>query len=206
MKTTLIKFTPEPDQACLTAAVICRQSKMHMDVLKNALQSGHYSLLEHAVFTFEVLGMSRVTSHQLVRHRIASYAQSSQRALEIKGMDWYVTPDSIVEKGQTAKFHGVAEIIKQAYDSFIEAGVPKEDARFILPNATKTSLIITMNARELHSFFVLRCCKRAQWEIRGMADDMLRLCKLVAPVIFTGAGRQCDVCNEPCKYKKEKNE
>lgn len=186
---------------CLQAAGICRQSENHEQAFNAAIEAGHVSLLEFWGASFKVEGMSRVCSHQLVRHRVASFAQSSQRALAIEGLDWFVIPATIAKYNKTAEYYSLLEVIQQTYDSFIEAGIPKEDARFILPNATKTSLIITMNARELHHFFALRCCYKAQWEIKEMADYMLLLCKEIAPIIFKDAGRQCKTCKEPCKHQ-----
>jgi len=194
MKVKLVNYTPEPDITCMRAAIVCRDSEPSMGVLERALNAGHESLLEHAVFTFEISGVSRSLSHQLVRHRIASFAQTSQRHVKLEeGHDWYVTPDNV-----TPSFHTSMEMCRQSYLHEIENGTSLEDARYVLPNATKTSLVMTINARSLHNLFALRCCERAQWEIRYLANEMLKQVKLVAPVIFKGAGKQCDTCKEPC--------
>jgi len=195
MKIRLIRHTPEPDAVCMTAAVMCRNSEPSMDILRRALDSGHDSLLEHASFTFKIEDVSRSCGNQLVRHRIASFAQISQRHVILEnGHEWYVTPSNA-----TPAFHSAMEMCRQAYLHEIETGVPIEDARYLLPNATKTNLVMTANARSLHNFFALRCCERAQWEIRNLANNMLCHCKRVAPVLFASAGKQCDTCKEPCK-------
>lgn len=195
MKIKLIRHTPEPDAICMSAAVICRDTKPSMAVLRRALDAGHYSLLEHASFTFKIEGISRACSHQLVRHRLASFAQVSQRYVKIEQEhDWYVTPPS-----SPPDYHTIMEVLRLAYERQIEAGFPLEDARYLLPNATKTDLVMTANARSLHNFFALRCCDRAQWEIRALANTMLLHCKRVAPVVFEEAGKQCNTCKEPCK-------
>jgi len=195
MKVKLTNYTPEPDITCMRAAIMCRNSDPSMGILKKALSTGHDSLLEHATFTFEITDVSRALSHQLVRHRIASFAQQSQRHVKLRdGHDWYVAPPTA-----TPGFHMAIEVARQAYLQAIDNGMPLEDARYLLPNATKTSLVMTMNARSLHNFFALRCCNRAQWEIREMANKMLHHCKRVAPVIFEGAGKQCATCKDPCK-------
>lgn len=171
--------------------------------LGRVLASGHESILEHAVYTFEVKGVSRALTHQLVRHRIASYSQQSQRYVKQSHFD-FVMPKSIEENDNqiwslyAQDLRDVAnayeegmEIIAKLYQSMLNVGIPEEDARYILPNATCTNIIVTMNARELLHFFSLRCCERAQWEIRELADMMLRICKEVSPTIFANAGPFC---------------
>jgi len=179
--------------------------------LKHALDSGHESVAEHAVFTFAVSGVSRALTHQLVRHRMASYSQQSQRYVKMSGkvnesqFD-FVTPESFMttvtddywntESGNNStlaseEFESLMESIGELYERMINAGIPEEDARYILPNACTTNLVVTMNGRELRHFFNLRCCTRAQWEIRELADKMLELVKEVAPILFENAGASC---------------
>ncbi len=170
---------------------------------------GHHSVLEHASFTFGIDGISRSTSHQLVRHRIASYSQQSQRYVKNDKNNEYITPESISKNPEFAKrFESAVADIYALYGEMTEAGIPAEDARFILPNASCTKIIVTMNARSLLHFFTLRGCERAQWEIRAMAIEMIGLAKEVAPIIFADAGPACvrGACSEgamTCGHPKE---
>jgi len=203
MKIVLLRYTDDPDRVCAAAAASCYSgdgaSQLHESLsdkkvgmlLKHTVGKGHHSVVEHAVFTFSIEGVSRALTHQLVRHRIASYSQQSQRYVRFDEPT-YVTPPE-VEKRQDAKevFDATVEATWEAYGRMVDEGVPEEDARFILPNAATTNITVTMNARELIHFFSLRCCLRAQWEIRRMAQRMLDECKRVAPVIFAEAGRPC---------------
>ncbi|WP_129124745.1 FAD-dependent thymidylate synthase [Geomonas oryzae] len=204
MKVALLQHTPEPELTIALAARLC-YSSADIEALKEKLSGadvkkfldkimslGHQSVLEHASFTFGVDGISRVTSHQLVRHRVASFSQQSQRYVSHKERFAVVTPDSIAGNPEHLKlFEAQVAAVHAAYAALVEAGVPAEDARYLLPNATETKIIITMNARELLHFFAVRCCERAQWEIRAMAIEMLRLVKPVAPTVFEKAGPGC---------------
>lgn len=149
------------------------------------------SILEHNAFVFHVSGISRVTSHQLVRKRIASFSQQSQRYVNAINFD-FITPPSITSAGYNEEYEKLIEQLLNFYTQLVENGVPKEDARYILPNATTTQLIVTMNAHALIDFFANRCCTRAQWEIRELANKMLQEVKQVAPTIFRNAGAYCD--------------
>ena len=213
MKVELVAFTPNPDAVCNMAAGTCvsedipvlETSVNKYRALKGALKSGHESVAEHASFTFAVEGVSRALSHQLVRHRIASFSQQSQRYVNMDRFKW-VMPKSIDYSDKMCctklicdpdtpfirdAYIELMDEIQSLYEQFVEAGIPEEDARYILPNACTTNIVVTMNARELRHFFRLRCCERAQWEIREMADKMLELCEEVAPVIFADAGASC---------------
>ncbi len=160
---------------------------------------GHASVLEHVVLTFGVEGISRAASHQLVRHRIASYSQQSQRY--VSADFGYVTPGTIGEaegrKGKkgsaalAALYHDHMEKSSALYAKLLAGGIPPEDARFVLPNASETKILVTMNARELHHFFALRLCRRAQWEIREAAMRMFDLAVAQAPLLFEKAGPGC---------------
>lgn len=199
----LIAHTPNPDQVCSMAARTCTSHSCPMldsnvGTLRHALASGHESVAEHAVFTFQVEGISRACSHQLVRHRLASYSQQSQRYVNMDGFE-YVKPPSIDPElqvkysGQSLEytFDDMMDMIDGWYHYLIEAGIPEEDARYVLPNACCTNIVVTMNARELRHFFGERCCTRAQWEIREMAEKMLEQVRAVAPVLFEGVGPKC---------------
>ena len=155
------------------------------------IQMGHASTMEHVSFTFGIEGVSRVLTHQLVRHRLASYSQQSQRYVAEHDFE-YILPPSIAERPEASeRFKALMENIQQAYNDLVEAGVPKEDARYVLANATETKIVVTMNARSLMHFFNLRCCNRAQWEIRELAYKMLAEAKAVAPLLFKNAGASC---------------
>lgn len=165
------------------------------DFIGRVLASGHESPVEHVSFTFAVSGVSRALSHQLVRHRIASFSQQSQRYVKIYAENFsYIIPESVRKAGveavqcYTQNMHNTA----CDYEFLIEQGVPAEDARFVLPNACETRILFTMNTRTLWNFFGLRCCTRAQWEIRTMANMMLDQCRVVCPVLFANAGAKCD--------------
>ena len=163
------------------------------EILRRALCYGHESVIEHASFTFFVEGISRSLTHQLVRHRIASYTQQSMRYVDLtKNRDYTVRPESIAKEEKLSELYDrLMRETKDAYDLFLGKGIPPEDARFVLPIATQTKIATTMNARELRHFFALRCCLRAQWEIRELANAMLNICKSVAPSLFADAGPSC---------------
>jgi len=195
MKVKLLAHTPEPEKVCALAMRGCRLRNAPVEedltkpveyYIKLAKRLGHTSVLEHANATFNIEGISRVTSHQLVRHRIASYSQQSQRVVKpTNTQDWYVTPPSIA-KVDAYRYHSGMQKIKEYYEKFLQLGIPIEDARYFLPNATKTNITMTMNARSLLNFFNLRLSEHAQWETRIMARLMLEEVKKVAPTIFEG--------------------
>ena len=197
MNIELLAFTPCPESVCDLGARVCVSYDMpeldeDLKALGHALASGHESVLEHASFTFAIEGISRACSHQLVRHRIASYSQQSQRYVKMDKFSTMVPPtirdasDDIFNE-----YFSLMIAISNTYASFIERGIPEEDARYILPNACTTNLIVTMNARELRHFFSLRCCERAQWEIKQVAEMMLALVREVAQTLFEDAGPRC---------------
>ena len=190
MKVELIAYTPTASGVCCDAAAVCTNSKNGYRSLQHSMASGHESVLEHAVFTFRVEGLSRAALAQLTRHRLASFSVQSQRYVRIRGID-LVMPESIRNSDFYVEAGSLLEDVMNLYQRMVDAGIPCEDARYITPQAVPTALIVTMNARELRHFFRLRCCNRAQWEIRQMADEMLRLCKKAAPEIFRGAGPGC---------------
>ena len=148
-------------------------------------------LMKHASFTFSISGVSRALTHQLVRHRMASYTQQSQRYVKVEDLAETAVKPKTVDGDAESLFRGVMEHIQDAYGRLLSAGVPEEDARFILPNAAPTNIIVTMTAKHLLHFFGLRCCNRAQWEIRELADRMLKLVRSVDPEAFRKAGPNC---------------
>jgi len=203
MYVKLIKYTENPERVIALAARLC-YSKSKIDDLENELSEsyarnlvkkiislGHYSVLEHVNFTFGIGGISRVTSHQLVRHRIASYSQQSQRYVDYKNLEVVIPPSIMDHREALERFKEAVDILEELYRWMIEKEIPVEDSRYILPNATTTSIVVTMNGRELDHFFTLRCCRRAQWEIRAMAKKMLREVRGVAPTLFRASGPSC---------------
>lgn len=204
MQVKLLNWTPEPENTVATAARLCYSDASIMELadkmqgveaaklVAKLVAMGHFSPLEHVSFTFGVQGVSRTLTHQLVRHRIASYSQKSQRYVKEDHFDFVIPPSIANNPEARGKYLQVMEDIRQAYTQ-LAAVAEKEDARYILPNACHTSIIITMNSRGLLNFFEHRCCNRAQWEIRQLAWKMLALVREQAPTIFAHAGARCDV-------------
>ncbi|MDZ7837004.1 MAG: FAD-dependent thymidylate synthase [Actinomycetota bacterium] len=170
-------------------------------LVRFVVKSGHLSTIEHISFTFAIEGVSRALTHQLVRHRLASYNQQSQRYVKFKeGLD-YVVPFSIQDDAKAnALFEDMVESTHKLYKQMLDMGIEAEDARYILPNASETKIVVTMNGRELLHFFTVRCCNRAQWEIRELATAMLKMVKKVSPVVFEKAGPNC--LSGPCPEGK----
>lgn len=227
IKVTLLEHTPEPEKLAATAAKLCYSSsdisslregltdEKIKDFINMLVSIGHESVMEHVSFTFGIEGISRACSHQLVRHRIASYSQKSQRYVNENGFE-FVTPPAIEELPDakleydrvigiiTESYEKIADMLTEKHRSdFIAQGLDEksaaskarklanEDARFLLPNACETKIVVTMNVRSLFNFFRHRCCNRAQWEIREVAVQMLQLCLKAAPNIFSHAGPSC---------------
>lgn len=214
MKVKLLAHTPNPDAIAGAAARSCYSERGASEILeenqrektdkslKICIERGHVSTVEHASFTFSVEGVSRALSHQLVRHRIASYCQQSQRRVRLDAPS-YVMPWTVARNEKTDEIYKNAlATATDAYKKMLEAGIPTEDARYVLPNATQTNIVVTMNARSLLNFFGLRCCTHAQWELRKVANEMLRQIKQVAPLIFEKAGPPC-VTNGICPEHDE---
>lgn len=157
--------------------------------LRLAKRLKHWGVFEHATFTVSIGGISRSCTHQLVRHRLASYLQQSLR--HVTPNQWKVPATIDVDSLDLERFDKVTKAVDRIfsiYDELVAKGIPKEDARFILPIGTLTNISITMNAREWLHFFKLRLSKAAQWEIRTMAHEILLKLRKIAPVIFEGAG------------------
>jgi len=162
------------------------------EFVSRILDSGHESPIEHVSFTFAVSGVSRALTHQLVRHRISSYSQQSQRYVKAGEEFGYILPKSIEESGMGADYIIHMAKVARFYARLTDAGIPPEDARFVLPNACETRIVVTMNCRSLLHFFEQRCCQRAQWEIRALANTMLGICREKLPVVFETAGAACE--------------
>lgn len=205
MNVELIANTPEPEAVIEQAARICYMSKpkdleARTRFLQNIIKSGHESVIEHASATFKITGVSRSLTHQLVRHRIASYSQQSQRYCSFEKISacddiWYVTPPEIAAN-ETALdlYEHCMNVISDTYLGLSKLGIKNEDCRFVLPNSCKTQIFITMNFRSWRHFIKLRLDPHAQWEIRAMAKQICFKLNDIAPVIFD------DI------YKKMKNE
>lgn len=236
LKVILLSHTPDPERIISAAAKLCYSNSGIDDIMDGLtnekvdqflnllMDMGHASPIEHVNFTFGIEGVSRSLTHQLVRHRLASYSQKSQRYV-MEGQFNYIIPPEI-DNNKKAKeiFVQAMEDDQRAYDKLVEALMEKhldenmlqyknekkarsmaeksaiEDARYVLPNACETKIIATMNARELLHFFNHRCCNRAQWEIRELAMQMLILAKKVAPIVFKNSGPNC--VNGPCPEGK----
>lgn len=233
-KVLLIRHTLEPEETVALGARLC-YSKANIDNLTEKISStdqtafveklldmGHESVLEHASFTFGIEGVSRVLLAQLTRHRIASFSVQSQRYVSYEKGFGYIIPPRIEELGQeaVAKFSEQMETIQNWYVEWQKmlgnnGEGSNEDARFVLPNACETRILMTMNVRELRHFFSLRMCSRAQWEIRDMARQMHKLCLEVAPSLFADAGPAClrgkcsegeKTCGKMLEIRKERQE
>ena len=162
------------------------------ELVQRCIRSGHTSVLEHVSFTFAISGVSRALSHQLVRHRMASYSQQSQRYVKSGELE-YVCPPSLLNATsfERAIFLDALQEIEDVYKALLESGVSAEDARFMLPNATATAIVMTMNCRALLHFFEERCCNKAQWEIHRMAMEMMSCMVDELPEVFNFAGPKC---------------
>lgn len=232
MKVKILSHTPEPDKVISMAAKLCYSSvgvdqieenltPESIDKFLNMLITiGHESPLEHVSFTFAVEGISRACSHQIVRHRIGSYSQQSQRYVKLNQFE-YIIPQEINEieeakvifveamKNDQEVYDRLVDILfEKHYNNLIKFGKNEkeakrqaekkaiEDARYVFPNACETKMVFTMNTRSLYNFLNHRCCERAQWEIRNLAIEMLRQLKQVAPVLFKNMGPNC--VSGPC--------
>jgi thymidylate synthase (FAD) len=233
LSVTLIQHTPDPEKTIAAAAKLCYShsgaAQLMDDLTPEAVEKflgrlmtmGHASPIEHATFTFAIEGVSRSLTHQLVRHRLASFSQQSQRYVSEKAGFDYIVPPEIAAIPEAREIYVKAMDNDQAaYDALAEKLIAKhkaeliaagksekeaaraaekqsiEDARYVLPNGCETKIVVTMNVRELLHFFNQRCCNRAQWEIRACATQMLKQCRDVAPILFAKAGPPC--VSGPC--------
>ena len=238
MKVELLTHTNNIEDVITSAGKLCYSKVGVSEILEKSTPEdnerfikmlsdmGHHSPLEHVSFTFAIEGVSRALTHQLVRHRIASYSQQSQRYVNLDKTFEYITPPAILSEDELKYvFDHIMNVLHNAYMvmsenlkvKYLENGMNEreankkaiEDARYVLPNACETKIVVTMNARTLLHFFEKRCCSRAQWEIREMANKMLKLCNEISPTLFSLAGPTCKkgYCNEgnmSCnpKYRK----
>jgi len=204
MDVRLLNSTPQPERAIAASARVCYapvgaaelMETLGEDEIRRILRiimtSGHLSALEHASYTFAIDGVSRAMTHQLVRHRIASFNQQSQRYVRYDDEPSFIVPPTVADNPDAlVRFDCACADAFEAYRAQIDAGIPAEDARYLLPNAMDTKIVVTMNIRELLHFFSLRCCRRAQWEIRAVSERMLELVTPTAPYIFADAGAAC---------------
>lgn len=210
MNVQLVSYSIAPRETAALAAGICTSAVNSSKALEAAMASGHESVLEHASFTFRISDISRVTLAQLTRHRIASFSVQSQRYVAPEESH-YVVPETVTEtEGAEPIFDQAVHTAYMCYQKLLEMGIPKEDARYVLPEGTTTELLLTMNVRELRHFFSLRCCNKAQWEIRELAWEMLERCQDVCPELFKDAGPGClrgscpeaKPCGKPVKEMK----
>lgn len=207
----LLSHTPEPEQVVAAAARLCystagagelheRLERLEVErLIRHLREVGHTSPFEHASFTFAIEGVSRSLTHQLVRHRMASYSQQSQRYVDESRFEHIVPPSIACCDAAKAVFVQAMNDANEAYRQLVESGIPREDARYVLPNACETKIVVTLNARALLNFLAHRTCTRAQWEIRQLAAIMLMQVRGVAPVLFEVAGPPCEtdgVCHE----------
>lgn len=226
MKVKILTHTPNLEDVITSAGKLC-YSKVGVDEIskkstkedterfvKMLSDIGHHSPLEHVSFTFAVEGVSRALTHQLVRHRIASYSQQSQRYVNLEETFDFVYPNAIINEGLSSEYAEIMDYIHSKYvdltqkleEKYLARGMDKrsankkaiEDARYVLPNACETKIVFTMNVRTLLHFFEKRCCVRAQEEIRLLANEMLRQCREISPTLFNNAGATCKrgYCNE----------
>lgn len=206
MNVELLQYPENPERAVATAARLCyapvgatelmetMPPERVESVLSTIMASGHFSTLEHVSYTFAVDGVSRALTHQLVRHRLASFNQQSQRYVKFSGDVEVVKPPTVAANEETSQvFDGAIKAATEAYHKLLDAGVPAEDARYLLPNAAETKIVITMNIRELLHFLSLRCCNRAQWEIRDAACAALAALRKTSPLLFSLYGPSCFV-------------
>ena len=188
MEIELLLITNNAEELIEKSARVCYNSKLNKSKRKVFLQSlikkGHHSILEHATATFKISGISRALSHQLVRHRLASYSQQSQRYVDMNNFDYIIPPKIENDYKLFNDYENLMEQTRQLYSKMIKAGIKKEDARFILPNATKTELIMTANFREWRHIIELRCSKKAQWEIREVFKKILIMLYDESPIVF----------------------
>ncbi len=213
LKVELLQHNAEPEMIAALAAKLCYSgaelsdlqekvsSAEQTDFIQKLISMGHFSVFEHVSFSFGIEGVSRALTHQLVRHRLASYSQKSQRYVKAGDEFPYIIPHTIKDNSHALEiFNNAMKEIAECYNKLSALDIPAEDARYVLPNACETKIIVTMNARELLHFFALRSCNRAQWEIRELSDKMLALCYATAPAIFEKAGPGC--VNKGCTEGK----
>ena len=187
---TLLAITPDAEKLIEEAGRTCYLSlnritdNSEKNFIRNSIKRGHLSIIEHASASFRIKGASRSFTHQLVRHRLASYSQQSQRYVNESDFN-YIIPPEIAENSETSDiFREFIETSKRTYTALLEKGIKKEDARFVLPNALESEIVLSANFRELRFMFLLRLKKNAQWEIRRVCLEMLKIMQEQAPSVF----------------------
>lgn len=215
LKVKLLSHTADPEQIVIAAIRQCYSSvgaeelkektteEVKKRLIKQVIESGHTSTLEHASFTFAIDGASRVTEIHLIRHRLASFSIQSGRYVKRGDAAYRIPPTvkALKDKKLYEKYLEHLDKTQELYNELLAAGIPAEDARYCQPQSVQVKIVMTMNARELLHFFNLRSCKRAQWEVREIAQQMLDLVKEVAPIIFENAGAPC-VSEKECDQGK----
>ena len=202
----LISYTPNPVNAIETAASTCYDSQpTEGKIMRHCYKSGHHSVLEFADFSFKITGVSRALTHQLVRHRVASYAQRSQRYCKEDGFQT-VTPSSVKRNpAALEKYEATIESLKTVYSELLALGIPAEDARMLLPNACCTEICVKMNLRELIHFCNERMCTCAQWEIRQLAKKMAEAAISVEPMLADYLVPKCEANKPYCFCTESKS-
>lgn len=186
----LLAITPNPEKLIEEAGRTCYLSLSKItddserNFIRSAIKRGHHSILEHASASFRILGASRSFTHQLVRHRIASFSQQSQRYVDEAEFNYIVPPDIAANEEALSVYREFIENSRNTYAKFRDLGIKKEDARFILPNALESQIVFSANFREFRSVFNLRLDKAAQWEIRRVCLEMLKILQEKAPSVF----------------------
>ena len=178
---------PEPERLLARAGRVCYASEKKgelEDFIRSRIRQKHFSLLEHCQLAFEISGISRVTSHQLVRHRIASYSQASQRFIDMSSADFVVPPSIQGSNPARAIFNEATRVALAAYEELRALGIKKEDCRFVLPNATKTTLVMSMNIRSIRNLVEVRLGGGSQWEIRELVEEILTVSRRAIPSAF----------------------
>jgi thymidylate synthase (FAD) len=213
LKVELLSHTADPEGIVVAAIRQCYspvgakelKEKTSQEVkerlIKQVIESGHTSTLEHASFTFAIDGVSRVTEIHLIRHRIASFSIQSGRYVKRGDAAYRVPPKikALPDKKLYEKYLKHLDNAQELYNELTDVGIPAEDARFCQPQSVQVKIVMSMNARELLHFFSLRTCTRAQWEIQEIGHQMLKLVRKVAPIIFENAGPPCvseKLCNQ----------
>lgn len=158
--------------------------------IQRRVEEGHESIIEHSSASFEISGISRSCSHQLVRHRLASFSQESQRYVDMSNPEWIIPPDVAADPEAMEVWEATLAKVQEAYRQLRARGIRKEDARFLLPNAAATRLVMTANFRELLHLFRIRISPHAQWEICQVAIQMLEAVYAHAPNVFGGVREQ----------------
>jgi len=201
MNVELISSTPNPIETLLRVIGECRNEVVDEKAIEICYRAGHHSVFEFVEFHFRISGISRACSHQLVRHRIASYIQKSQRFVDEAHFE-RVTPDSIANDPEALHiYESLMHKIKEAYKELIELNIPKEDARYVLPNACTTTIQVKFNLRSLMNFMHVRLCGKAQWELRALAEEMRKLVPeplrkyLVPTCIYLGKCPETSPCH-----------